>query len=416
MNYSQIKQHLYTDYDKPVRDPLWKHIYLSSGLFSVISSNEFQKLNKIKQLGPTYHVYPGAAHTRFNHSLGVFHIAHKIISSLDLNKLDLKLTTDEVKSFLYAALLHDIGHFPYAHSLKELPLKDHEQLSGEIILGSGLKKIISNETDPNFTAAIIDNSIPSEGNEQLTFFRQILSGVLDPDKLDYLNRDAFFCGIPYGIQDIDFMISKMLPDNKHGLAVSEQGLPGIENILFSKYLMYKTVYWHKTVRIATAMIKKSIFTALNNGVINADQLYHIDDEQFFSRFTPDKYAPFSLIHSVNKRELFKAVLETSFNYKNKLHTEAQELNTRLKMEENIADDLGLNIEEVIIDIPESISFEIDVPIIYNDTAVAFKNSETVFKTEVINKFSSALRKIRILLPEQHAGAGKEYFGNSKWNY
>ena len=125
------------------------------------------------------------------------------------------------------------------------------------------------------------------------FFWKILSGVLDPDKLDYLNRDAFFCGVPYGIQDVDFILEEVFPHVENGVAISPKGITALENILFSKYLMYKTVYWHKTVRIATAMIKKAIAMALEEGAIGTQDLYGLDDEQFSARFSRARIPGFS---------------------------------------------------------------------------------------------------------------------------
>lgn len=416
VEYQKIREHLNTEYTKPVRDPLWKHIYLSEGLYDIISDPEFQKLTRIRQLGPIFHVYPGATHTRFNHSLGVFHLARKIINTVELKENSIKVSLEGVKAFLCACLLHDIGHFPYAHSLKELPLKSHEHLSGIIILGTSLKKIIKEKVgaDPEMVASIVDTSLPDSGSSQITFFRNILSGVLDPDKLDYLNRDAFYCGVPYGMQDIDYIISKMVPHKNSGIAVSEQGLPGIENILFSKYLMYKTVYWHKTVRIATSMIKKAILLGLKNNVISGDNLYFIDDNQFSAMLKKESFKPFRLVESVNSRQLFKTVLETNFINTNKLHTDCLELEERLKIEKSIASDLGLEEDEVIIDIPEPISFEVQVPVIFNDVSVSFTDTETVFQPDVIRRFSSTLRKLRIFMPENKIRDGQQYFGTGKW--
>ncbi|MDC7239049.1 MAG: HD domain-containing protein, partial [Spirochaetales bacterium] len=183
----EIIRHLSEDYTVPVRDPLWKHIYLSPGLRKIMYQSEFQKLGRIRQLGPASLVYPGATHTRLNHSLGVFYLSRRILKTILFSKhCPDHLTLVGAKSFLCASLLHDIGHFPHAHSFMEMPLADHEILSGQIITDSGIADIIRDEIggDPELTAAIIDDSISDDGNRELTFFRNILSGVLDPDKLD----------------------------------------------------------------------------------------------------------------------------------------------------------------------------------------------------------------------------------------
>ena len=118
-----ISGHLESEYTEPIRDPVWKNIHLSEGLKRIANTQVAQKLNRIKQLGPACHDYPGATHTRLNHSFGVFHLAKTIMHAFLKYEETTFLSLEGVKAFLCAALLHDLGHFPFAHSLKELPLK-----------------------------------------------------------------------------------------------------------------------------------------------------------------------------------------------------------------------------------------------------------------------------------------------------
>ncbi|MBN1836116.1 MAG: HD domain-containing protein, partial [Spirochaetales bacterium] len=263
----RVLQYLVREFSEPIKDPVWKNIAVSRPLLDLIELPVFQKLNGIKQLGPTYLVYPGATHTRLNHSLGVLHLARRMILHLLMNERrswtgareEPRITLGGVKAFLCAALLHDLGHYPYAHSLKELEVASHESLTAQRIREPEVAGPISDRvgTDPELVAAIVDPQLPYGGEEDVEFYRNLLSGVLDPDKLDYLNRDAYFCGVPHGVQDVDFVFAEIRP-HPRGLAVTEKGLTAVESILFSKYLMYRSVYWHKTVRIATAMIKKAV--------------------------------------------------------------------------------------------------------------------------------------------------------------
>lgn len=379
--YSKLQQQTY----EPVRDPLWKHIYLTKGMIALVSSHEFQAMNGIKQLGPAYLVYPGAVHTRLSHSIGVYHAARKIIlhflqnfreNSVHGNRQN-PFTYEGVKAFLAAALLHDIGHFPFTHSLKELPLKEHETLASDIILSSSeLKTIIKEkiQADPQFTALIIDESQKTDNNE-IAAYRNILSGALDPDKLDYLNRDAYFCGVPYGIQDIEYIISKMrwLPEDISP-AIEISGSGAMENLLFSKYLMYKYVYWHRRVRSATAMVKKALFHALQSGTISAEDLYRIDDDAFF-HLSQKKDHPFlDYIKQVKENRLFITSLEIPFNSNNNEHIKMQKLNYRSLKEKKLTeflkkrDNTRVSEDErisAIIDIPEKITFEMNIPILGN---------------------------------------------------
>ncbi len=394
-----ILKHLNSDYTEPIRDPRWQNIFLSAGFKSLVSLEPFQNLAGIKQLGPAYHVYPGATHTRLSHSLGVFHLAKRIISQLVGNPDCIPLTLEGVKSFLCAALLHDLGHFPYAHSLKDLPLKDHEVLTGEIILREPVSGCIKNNigASPQKTAAIVNFEMPDNGDPEIIFFRSILSGVLDPDKLDYLNRDAFFCGVPYGIQDTDFAISKIVPAGK-GIGINAQGISAVENVLFSKYLMYRTVYWHKTVRIATAMIKKAVITSLLDGVISNQDLYGLTDNDFFSGFTEKRSPVMKLIDMVNRRSLYKCVLEIPFSTHNPLHTELCNLERRIDFEKTETGDSGCT--DLIVDIPEPISFEVNLPVVSASGTISYLDSESVFSGPVVEGFTESLRKIRVYVPER----------------
>jgi HD superfamily phosphohydrolase len=267
-----IRSALYDGFSEPIRDVLWGHIYLTPELEALTKSAPFMRLTRIMQLGPTFFLYPGATHTRAAHSIGVYHLAKRILIHLASLGADEWMSSEGIQSFLCAALLHDIGHFPYTHSLKELPLTDHEALTGQIIQKEPMKSFVAKTgADPYLAAAIADQDLPCDNalscvSDEVSFYRRLLSGVLDPDKLDYLNRDARNCGVPYGAQDVDFIIGRLHPDKHRGLVIDSRGIPSVESILFSKYLMYRTVYWHKGVRSATAMIKSAYrrFAKRNN--------------------------------------------------------------------------------------------------------------------------------------------------------
>ncbi len=409
MQGNSIIQHLDQDYTEPIRDPLWKHIYLSPEMMAIVASEPFQKLYRIKQLGITHLVYPGATHTRFVHSLGVFHLAKRILRGLLSSEQAPALSLEGVKAFLCAALLHDIGHFPFTHSLKELPLREHESLTADLIYSPPLENLLKQQagTEPWMVAAIVDHHLDDEGSSEIPFFRNLLSGVLDPDKLDYLNRDAYFCGVPYGIQDTDFVIGRIHPHPQRGISLDLTGLPAAENVLFSKYLMYRTVYWHRTVRIATAMIKKAVFLGLRDGMLSPDDLYGLDDEEFFHTTIEQSYRPFSLIRRVASRRLLKSVWEVPFDPSSSEMTQLLDMEYRNAKEEEIARILSqktgksIESEDVVIDIPEQISFEIDIPILLPEgNLVEYADAGSVFSPPVVEGFVRTLRVLRVaVIPE-----------------
>ena len=387
----------------PVRDPLWGHVYFTPALAALTESLPFIRLSRIMQLGPAYCVYPGATHTRASHSIGVYHLARRLLINL-CEKNPPQLSLRGVFSFLCAALLHDLGHFPYAHSLKELALEDHESLSAKMILSEPLKSLVGNTgADPELTAAIINKKAKkNEGtpywNEQtdseLHFFRQLLSGVLDPDKLDYLNRDAYYCGVPYGAQDVDFIYSRLFPHPRRGVEIDSRGIPSVESILFSKYLMYRSVYWHRQLRSATAMIKKALLEGLEQGCIRAEELYNLDDQGLFSLIAAKEkeLSVFSLARKVKEGKLY--IESASFFYNDQYiidisKRKAQE--TALTEEINKVSGKKLSADTIIIDIPEPVSFETDLFV--RDENCNFGESSSVFKRSAVEAFVQSLRKL-----------------------
>jgi HD superfamily phosphohydrolase len=316
------------------------------------------------------------------------------------------MTLDGVKSFLCAALLHDLGHFPYTHSFKELPLKDHEVLTAETVQSEPLASLLQNDVgvDPRRVAAIVDEGMATGGDDEVRFFRHILSGTLDPDKLDYLNRDAYFCGVPYGLQDIDFILSRLRPSAENGIALEQTGVSAVENLLFSKYLMYRAVYWHRTVRVATAMIKKAVHFALQEGAVGPEDFYGLDDELFYLRFGSNEQLPgYELIQRVYNRQLYHPVWERPYRPEDEMHAAAADLEVRGRFEAAVARRLSNHLsravapESIIIDVPEKISFEAVFPVVTETGLVSYPDSGTVFTANVVKDFTRTLRRMRLIV-------------------
>ena len=384
---------------RAIRDPLWKHIYLPEELAAALTTPDFVRLSRIRQLGPTELVYPGAVHTRAGHSLGVYELARRILERLEQRGADW-ITPTGRSSWYAAALFHDIGHFPYTHSLKELPLEEHEVLSGRIVLGDDIARCIAKAGgDPHQVAAIIDTTIPTTDTETL-FYRRLLSGVLDPDKLDYLNRDAYYCGVPYGIQDTEFTLDQLQPHKERGIMLDSAAILSVENLLFSKYLMYRSVYWHRQVRIATAMMKKALYAALSKNLVAPEELYQQDDQgihHLLQAIPRGGFPEIILAQGVAERQLYKVVTEIKFDSENPFHRQLESLQRRHQAEEELAESLAVPATHVLIDIPERISFESDLWICGEE--LPFSQSSTVFSSQTVAAFTGSLRKIRVAVRE-----------------
>ncbi|MDR2952162.1 MAG: HD domain-containing protein [Treponema sp.] len=391
-------------FTNPVRDVLWGHIYLTDELAELIESPPFMRLCRILQLGPVYLAYPGATHTRASHSIGVYHLGRRLLQNLAERGADQWLSPEGVKSFLAACLFHDLGHYPYTHSLKELPLASHESLTGAIILKEPVKTMVYNTgADPELAAAIVDKELKGSDTE-LFFYRKLLSGALDPDKLDYLNRDARYCGVPYGAQDVDFIFSRLIPHKERGADIDSRLIPNVESVLFSKYLMYRTVYWHRQVRAATAMIKKALISGLESGSITDGELYDLDDQSLFSLLREKTANP--LAEAVRQGRIFTTAAEIPLmpeQFQTNIAT-LREIGFRSKLEEQLAAALRsysipfMGKEDLIIDLPEPVSFETGLYVV--DEGSCFEYSSSAFKSEVVSSFIQTLYTVRVFINQK----------------
>jgi len=233
---------------KLINDPIYGFITIPSELvFEIIEHIDFQRLRRIKQLGLTELVYPGAIHTRFHHALGAMHLMKTALDTL--RSKGNFIYDSEYEAALIAILLHDIGHGPFSHTLEKILLKrvTHEQLS--ILIMERLNNDFDGKLD--FALQVFKNEYPRK------FLNQLVSSQLDIDRLDYLRRDSFFTGVQEGTIGSERII-KMLNIVDDELVVEEKGIYSIENFLSARRLMYWQVYLHKTTVCAEKMLIKVI--------------------------------------------------------------------------------------------------------------------------------------------------------------
>lgn len=266
-----------------IRDPLWNSIRLDPTAVRIIDTPEFQRLRYIRQLGFAHLVYPGATHTRFDHAVGVYHLARTALRFLkERSRLPSDVWEGE-RLIPYAALLHDIGHFAFSHALEELEPDqipgDHEAVSSRFFSSPDLRDALAELGDdaPKRIHELI------RGESRLAL-RGLVSGSLDLDKMEYLRRDARFCGVPYGEVDVDRLIQGLvlLRDPETGrfeVGVHEKAVASLESLLFAKYQMFRNVYWHHGVRAATALYKRIVEEAGTLGLVRPPDLVGPTDEE-----------------------------------------------------------------------------------------------------------------------------------------
>lgn len=233
---------------KIINDPVYGFINIPSALvYDIISHPYFQRLRRIKQMGLADLVYPGATHSRFHHALGAMHLMRQALDVL-LSKGH-EITPEEQEAAILAILLHDIGHGPFSHTLEFslMPGVHHEQLSAL------LQDDLNRQFDGRLTMAL---SI-FQGTYKKHYLHQLVSGQLDADRMDYLNRDSFYTGVAEGVIGYDRII-KMLDIHEGKLVVEEKGIYSIEKFIVSRRLMYWQVYLHKTSISADHMLTSVI--------------------------------------------------------------------------------------------------------------------------------------------------------------
>lgn len=236
--------------NKILNDPVYGFVNVPYGIvFNLVEHPYFQRLRRIKQVSLTHYVYPGALHTRFHHALGALHLMREAIEVLRSKEVD--ISKAEAEAVCIAILLHDIGHGPFSHTLEHTLINvSHETLSALF-----MEKL--NETfDGKLSLAIkiFNDRYPKK------FLHQLVSGQLDMDRMDYLNRDSFFTGVYEGVIGYDRII-KMLSVHQGELVVEEKGIYSIEKFLIARRLMYWQVYLHKTVLAAELMLIKALTRA-----------------------------------------------------------------------------------------------------------------------------------------------------------
>ncbi|WP_461829712.1 HD domain-containing protein [Aquifex sp.] len=249
---------------KELADPLYGFVRLNELELKIVDSFPFQRLRYIKQLGVAYLVFPSAQHTRFEHAVGVLNISDKLGSFLPERKRQL---------LRLAGLLHDLGHPPFSHTTEVLLPKEktHEDFTERVIRETEVYELLKKEFSEEEIEGLIRITLGKPKSEEEEVLTAIITGEFGADRMDYLRRDAYFCGVSYGFFDYNRLISTLRVEEGRWL-VDESGLVALENFLISRYFMYTQVYFHKVVRILSIhlvefmkkFLKDGDFTDINN--------------------------------------------------------------------------------------------------------------------------------------------------------
>ena len=336
-----------------IRDPLWDNIRLDPAAVRILDTVPMQRLRYVRQLGHAFLVYPGSTHTRFEHALGAYHLTRRALAALEERDELRDVPARHAQAASLAALLHDVGHYPFSHALEEAGFPHHERLGVARLAVEPLAGELAATGGPDF-AGMIGRFITGQSGSPL---QGLISGSLDLDKIDYLSRDARMCGVPYGAVDVDRLLASLtLIETAPGrleLGVLEKGISALESLLFAKYQMYRNVYWHHAVRSATCMFKRAVRATLHAGRIEMKVVAEATDDGLMERLAAAD--PTGLSGAVYARRLFKRALDLPAS---EVPAETdpwcrERPDILERVEDRLAADLGLGAGELLLDYPSN---------------------------------------------------------------
>ena len=319
-----------------IKDSVHDYIEVTGVARELLETPPVQRLRRISQLGTVVLVYPSANHTRFEHSLGVYHLADRALDHLAVEG-------QQAERVRAAALLHDIGHGPYSHNIESLVYRETGKYHDEVsdLVGSGeVARVLS---DHGLNPDRIAGLVAGEGE-----LGQLVSGELDVDRMDYLVRDAHHTGVPYGTIDHNRLVRELrFVDGT--LVLDEGNVQTAESLLLARALMNPTVYQHHVARIAKAMLRRAAERLLERGDTTADRLRRMDDfELRVALRNCEATVPYA--RRLDERDLLKRAVWAEMeavpeDLRDASHDEVREF------ERDIADAAGVDPETVILDVP-----------------------------------------------------------------
>jgi HD superfamily phosphohydrolase len=324
---------------KVVLDPVHGYIELEDFMQELLATPQMQRLRRVKQLGYSNLVYPGANHTRFEHSLGTMHLASMLIKNLD------SIEEEKKKEIKAASLLHDIGHGPFSHVTENIidkyTRRRHEDIKE--ILGKGeIREVLEKY---GVSAGNVSKHVKGE-----TSVGQIISSEIDVDKMDYLVRDAHYTGVAFGVVDYNRLINKM-DFYEDRLVVEHGGLKAAESLLVSRFWMNTSVYYHHVTRISESMCSKAVEYMIENQELDPAGLRQMDDIDLIAAMRKAMGYAKDLSGRLDARKLFKRALYVGLEdvgkgvlkYRDKIQ----------RTENEIAELAGVDPQYVLVDIPKT---------------------------------------------------------------
>jgi uncharacterized protein len=408
-----------------VRIPQEIDVPVTDRVMRLVDSAAFRRLARVSQLGLVATVYPGATHTRFEHSLGVYRNALLYLQRLTtIPEFQQQVSVDHAHLFLVSALLHDVGHFPFCHLIEDmqiLGMQRHEAMASLFLESDSIAQLLLQDWGVQAKDVCELLSPLNKKQPRYPLLSSLLSGPIDVDKLDYLDRDSLHAGVPYGRNfDRSRLISQLcLTPDGQSLAITEKGRTAAEMMVFARYVMFSEVYWHHTVRAATAMLQRAIWGLLSEEESTVESpMGHfvnewgkLSEQAFIGRLrTLARNTPHAdLVEGLfgDHRSIYKCVGEYHCQESPALHTaiarrpysDLQDLAYRLS--EKITRETCIDIQphELIIDAPPpklEVQFKIEVRQ-SSGKFVQLGDLSPVIQTLTTQQFDNLVKRVRIFV-------------------
>ena len=359
---------------KFIRDSVYGDISFNEFEIKVMDQSQFQRLRRIKQLGLINLIFPGANHTRFEHSIGTMYLGSRLSTEIGLEQ-------DDVDLIRISALLHDIGHGPFSHVSEGVLSFHHEELTKYVIKHTSLRDVLEEKYDVNKIIEIING----EGA-----LGPIVSGELDVDRMDYLLRDSHYTGVAYGVIDYERLISNL--KLKKTLSLDIKGVQAAEGALVSRYFMYPSVYQHHTTRVVNSMFRRNLKKLIDDKTIKEKDMYKYDDADIISICRNSEGYVKDIMERLDNRNLFKrakVIRLNNFKTPEKIYKITDE--QLRKAESEIAEDYGLDKDYVILNIAEYPRFD--------EMKTEVSVDDKLYPLTEISDIVSALSKARFNIPD-----------------
>ena len=388
-------------------DPIHDFVRVYDNELKIIDTPIFQRLRRIRQLSGAHLIYPGAQHTRFEHSLGVMHIASMAGQALAEKGV---VSSDDIQNLRLAGLLHDIGHGPFSHLFEEIFEEkrkiSHEDLGRDIILKTEIGDIISKN---GFDKKLITKL--AFGDSKLQFMNEIISGVLSADIMDYLLRDGYFTGAEHAKID-HHRLTHSLDVYKNKLALDKSSLVNFETMMISRFQMFKAVYFHKTVRAGEVMLLEAMDLAegeLGLSSMNLDEYLQLSDDVILAKLLnlPEHNSKLKASKKIAtdylNRNLFKSVFETTLAGKAITKKHMQELR------EEISKKSKIDINEIFVDSSNTPSIPLSpskkesksIILLENDGNKTTAKEILISQIKLVSAMSGFMKILRVYTPAKN---------------